>query len=244
MGLDWIQFSLLDWLAIPIFLICWLGYTPYAINRSRKHPALSKALDIQRKQWMLNAVYIYRAETPRDILSVGIFERSVAFFASTSLVIVAGLLTVIGNSEKVANVLASMHFISDVATSQIQLKILLLILIFVYAFFKFCWSMRCYSFLTTMLGAIPVLHDTDIPKELPKEVSPKIDSWAERAAGIMSSAAHHFNLGLRAYYFALAVLAWFVHPGFFILANLVVVGVLYRRDFKSFVLQNLLEDDH
>ena len=186
---------------------------------------------------MLNAVSVDRAETARDIISVSIFERSVAFFASTSILILAGLLTVLGSSEKVATVLSSLHFVSDAVTEQIQIKIILIILLFIHAFFKFCWSMRCYGFLATMMGAAPLQYHKKVDGE--QEPSAEIIQWSKRAAGIMSSAAHHFNLGLRAYYFALAVLAWFIGPIFFILANLIVVAVLYRRDFKSYVLENL-----
>jgi len=112
MDLAWLEFGVIDWLSILVFLLCWVGYTRFAIKRSRKRPALATALDTLRKQWMLNAVSIYRAETARDILSVGMFERSVAFFASTSIFIIAGLLTVLGNSETVFRVFSSVHFAS------------------------------------------------------------------------------------------------------------------------------------
>ncbi len=237
MNVEWLQFSVLDWLACIVFLCSWIGYTRYAIYKSKTTPTLSSALHLQREQWMLNAISLVRAEAARDIIAVGMFERSVAFFASTTILILAGLLTVLGSSEKVATVLASLHFVNDdVVPEQIQLKIVLIILLFVYAFFKFCWSMRSYGFLATMLGAMPL--------ELLKEVGAEqkaveVKAWSKRAAAIMSSAAHHFNLGLRAYYFTLAVLAWFVDPMLFILANIIVVAVLYRRDFKSYVLENL-----
>lgn len=239
MNLEWLQFSVLDWVACFVFLCSWIGYTRYAIHKSRTTPTLSSVLHSHREQWMLNAVSVVRAETARDIISVGIFERSVAFFASTTILILAGLLTVLGSSEKVASVLASLHFVSDAVAEQIQLKIVLIILLFVHAFFKFCWSMRCYGFLATMLGAVPTefLKVADGEQNLTTEMQ----AWSKRAAAIMTSAAHHFNLGLRAYYFALAVLAWFVHPLLFILANITVVAVLYRRDFKSYVLENLQE---
>jgi len=240
MDLSWLQFGLIDWFSMLVFLLCWVGYTRFAIKRSRTRPALATALDVLRKRWMLNAVSIYRAETARDILSVGMFERSVAFFASTSIFIIAGLLTVLGNSETVFRVFSSVHFASESSVTQIQVKTILLVFIFVHAFFKFCWAMRCYSFLTTMLGAVPLPIDKE-QNLVVKELTPELESWAQRSANIMSTAAHHFNLGLRAYYFALAVLAWFIHPVLFILANLFVVGVLYRRDFKSYMLKNLTD---
>ena len=49
-----------------------------------------------------------------------------------------------------------------------------------------------------------------------------------------------FNRGLRAYYFSLALLAWFLHPVAFMLASAWVVAVLYRREFRSRTLTALL----
>lgn len=233
-------FSTLDWLAVATFLLCWMGYTRVAIVVSRRTPALSSVLHQRRKTWMANARTETRQQQSYDILAIGIFERNVAFFASTSLVIIAGLLTVLGSSEKVSNVLASVSFAVDSSLVQIQFKIFVLILLFVHAFFKFCWSMRCYSFLVTMVGALPYLGVADVEQDPIKKAT--VDDWSERSAGILSSAAHHFNLGLRVYYFALAVLAWFISPLFFLFSNLIVVAVLYRRDFKSAVLNNLQLD--
>jgi len=235
--ISWLDFSFLDWIACAIFLLCWVGYTRYAIYKSNSRPTLMSALEHHRKLWMLNAVLIPRIETPRDILAIGMFERSVTFFASTTILILAGLLTLLGSSEKIANVMASLHFVNNAVLAQIQIKILLIILLFVHAFFKFCWSMRCYNFLATMLGSMPLKFANITGQEI--ENNDEIKVWSTKSAGILNSAAHHFNLGLRAYYFALAVLAWFVHPIFFILANLLVVAVLYRRDFKSQVLDSL-----
>ena len=63
---------------------------------------------------------------------------------------------------------------------------------------------------------------------------------AEAAAKVANRAARHFNSGLRAYYFGLAALAWIIHPFALILASLVVVRELYRREFRSEVRAALL----
>ena len=58
--------------------------------------------------------------------------------------------------------------------------------------------------------------------------------------GVVWLAIYNFNLGLRAYYFSLALLTWFVHPLLFVIASSWVVGVLYRREFRSRTLKALL----
>ena len=52
-----------------------------------------------------------------------------------------------------------------------------------------------------------------------------------------------FNLGLRAYYFGMALLAWFIHPVAFAAASVWVVLVLYRREFSSEPALLLGEED-
>ena len=56
---------------------------------------------------------------------------------------------------------------------------------------------------------------------------------------MLSIAVATFNGGLRAYYFALAALGWFVHPLVFIAAILWIVLVLLRRQFLSHTLRSI-----
>ena len=46
-----------------------------------------------------------------------------------------------------------------------------------------------------------------------------------------------FNFGLRAYYFAMGALAWFVHPLALVGSTIWVVIVLYKREFQSKALE-------
>ena len=56
---------------------------------------------------------------------------------------------------------------------------------------------------------------------------------------VLSVAVATFNGGLRAYYFALAALGWFVHPLVFIGTVLWIVLVLLRRQFLSHTLSSV-----
>ena len=246
LDISWLGFTFLDWIACIIFLLAWIGYSRFAVHKSKTTPTIMSALRQHRHNWMWNATTQLRAGNPRDIIALSSFDRTVSFFASTTILILAGLLTLLGSSEKIASIMSSLHFASNTGLAQIQAKISLIIFLFVHAFFKFCWSMRCYNFLITLLGSIPMRFIKQADGEEPP--LEEIDQWSQQAGGIMNSASHHFNLGLRAYYFALAILAWFIHPMLFILANILVVAVLYRRDFKSQVLgylhSSLSENPH
>jgi uncharacterized membrane protein len=63
---------------------------------------------------------------------------------------------------------------------------------------------------------------------------------ASRVAKMTSMAANNFNLGLRTYYFCLAILGWFINPWLFMALSGGVVYILYRREFKSSTLNTLM----
>ena len=54
-----------------------------------------------------------------------------------------------------------------------------------------------------------------------------------RIARLAGISAEHANDGLRAYYFAIAGISWFLHPALLILAATAVVIILYRREYRS-----------
>ena len=149
-------------------------------------------------------------------------ERNVTFFASTTMLIIAGILTLFGSSEK----LADFPLINPATQQFWNVKMAIMLAIFVYAFFKFTWSLRQYGFASIMIGSGP--HGI-VNKQFAKET-----------ALVISRAGQAFNLGLRSYYFALAFTAWFVSWWAFAIATTLVVAVLYRREFKSRVLRALL----
>lgn len=113
-----------------------------------------------------------------------------------------------------------------------EFKVLVLIGIFVYAFFRFSWSMRLYTFVALALGAMAPVPQYQADPEA-------AEAEARQTAALVSTAAETFNDGLRAYYFSFAAMAWFFSPLALILATALVVAILYRREFRSEVLQIL-----
>jgi uncharacterized membrane protein len=112
-----------------------------------------------------------------------------------------------------------------------EIKILVLIVIFIYAFFMFTWSLRQFNFVSILVGAAP----------LPGVGGDEFERFAIGAGRLTSLAGDSFNDGLRAYYFALAGMTWFVHPWALIIASPLVVLVLYWREFRSEALKALSE---
>ena len=137
-------------------------------------------------------------------------------------------------ADKLVLVVTDLPFVQQTTKAAWEIKILLLILIFIYAFFKFSWSIRLHSYTAVLLGAAPeytaenaVLTDDDL-------------AFARELGRILTLAADHFNNGMRAYYFGLAAVTWFVHPVFVFAATFWVLVVLYRREFRSRSLRHLL----
>ena len=54
--------------------------------------------------------------------------------------------------------------------------------------------------------------------------------FARKIAAVSSSAGNEFNRGVRAYYFGVAALSWFIQPWLFVFSTTLVVIVMYRRN--------------
>ncbi|MCY1403849.1 hypothetical protein D9M71_190450 [compost metagenome] len=214
-------------IAVLWFAFCWLGYTRYATWKGRDTACLASVLHLYREDWMRRL--LLRDNRVADASVIGNLERNASFFASSTLIILAGILTLLGSAEQTISVLADLPFTQAASRSLSELKLLSLAVVFVYAFFTFSWCMRQYNFAAVLVGSAPMIAERHVG-ELERK------AFAERAARVVSMAANQFNLGLRSYYFGLAMLAWFINPWLFMLVTTGVVLVLYRREFHSDVL--------
>ncbi|MBQ0720661.1 MAG: DUF599 domain-containing protein [Gammaproteobacteria bacterium] len=221
-------FSGLDVLALGWFTFCWLGYSVYSRKMSQRRTSLSSIMAAHRVAWMDGL--LTRDNRVGDAALLGNLERNVSFFASSTLLVLAGLVAALGSGDDIVAVTDNLPFTMAVSEHGWETKLLLLAAIFVYAFFKFSWSLRQYGFAAVLIGRAPAHSDLD---------AEAARQFSTHAAQVISRAAQAFNLGLRAYYFSLAYLLWFLNPWIFMLASSIVVGVLYRREFRSRVLNAL-----
>ncbi|MDX1706191.1 DUF599 domain-containing protein [Pseudidiomarina sp.] len=223
--------ALNDLIALTFYLVIWIGYTQFARLRARTTHSLSNVLRQLRVDWMTT---LSRKEHQiADAALLGNVERTVTFFASSTVLVLAGVLTVLSAADKVVLVLHSLPFTADTSPEKVQFKLAGLALIFVFAFFKFTWAIRQFGFVSVLVGVAPQYRSTEFTDE-------QRDVFARQAAKVFDQAGHEYNNGLRAYYFALAFMCWFLHPMAFMVATAVVLGVLYRREFRSTVLRALL----
>ncbi|HXF66630.1 MAG TPA: DUF599 domain-containing protein [Burkholderiales bacterium] len=219
----------LDAAAVGLFAVLWGGYQWYADHRRDARPRLGREMDRYLREWVVRMVE--RDNRMVDVNVLRNLTRSSQFFASTTMLILGALVALMGYAEQAASVVAELPFAQRVSRRLWELKIVLLLAIFVYAFFKFSWSIRQFGFCSILVGA------TRKPPADPEQYAAHID----RIATVVGFANGNFNYGLRAYYFGLAALAWFLHPLLMMAVTLGVVYVLYQREFRSRTLQVLLE---
>lgn len=220
----------LNTLALIWFLICFRGYMFYADRKSRTTPCLASVLHLYRKEWMTRI--LAREVRIADTAAVANLERTVAFFASTTMLVLAGLMTLLSYTDRAITLVAHLPMVHPSSPLEWEVKLLILLTLFVYAFFKFTWSLRQYGFVSVMIGASPLpSHGLD---------ERHLEAHAERMGRMSSMAANNFNMGLRTYYFSLAVLSWLINPWLFMGVSAVVVYVLYQREFTSSTLKTLM----
>jgi uncharacterized membrane protein len=215
-------FSLLDVIALSCFFVCWVGYTAFARKKAKTTNCVARCLHQHRIHWMYEVVS--RDIRVGDAALLANLERNIAFFASSTLLILAGVLTLFAQVERLESVIESIPYAEFPNHVMIQLKLSLLALIFVMSFFQFTWSMRQYGFLNVMIGAAP--YDETGKDE-------NLRAYAKQMAIVQDQAAHSYNYGLRSYYFSIAAMCWFFHPVLFIFASLFVVYTLFNREFRS-----------
>jgi len=216
-----------DWAALALFIVGWIGYAIFAHHRAKTESTLLASTNRYRALWMVQVTH--RDQRIVDAAVTQNLASSPSFWASTTILVLGGLLAVLGTSEKATELVKDLPFAARTSMLVFDLKIIVLLVVYIYAFFRFTWSMRVYSFGAILVGAAPNVDVFD------RGEADRAD-FARRAGALMGMAAESFADGLRAYYMSFAVIGWFISPLAFALATLTVLGVLYRREFRSDVL--------
>jgi len=219
--------SLIDLIALCWFITLWAGYSMTIDKLIKGSHSLSARMHLYRVQWMHTS--LKRENRIIDINIINSISQSTSFFASTSILIIAGFLAILSATDTALNIIRDLPFATQPTLPIWYTKVSLMIILFVYAFFKYTWSMRQLNYAAVLIGAMP-LGPIDVNQPSP---------LARQAATIVTMAGRHMNRGLRTYYYAIAALCWFISPWLFMIASGIVVWVLYRREFSSDIVQIL-----
>lgn len=218
--MSFLAMPLLDAVALGWFILSWAGYN-LLIDRivSRPH-GLNQHMQVVRQSWM--DTMQRRGDRVIDALLIGHLIHSVSFFASATMLLIAALVGTLAGLTQAYDAVMNLSITVKTTKQLFEIKVLLLTAVFVYAFFKFTWSLRQYNYVCALLGAMSPAPPADA----------RI-THGEPAGRLLSLSVMNFNGGLRAYYFALAILSWLIHPVAFIVVSLWMLLVLLRRQFRS-----------
>ena len=213
--------TIIDIIAFTWFILCWFGYSILISIYTNKKGNIHNKMHDYRIKWMEN--FLQRSDRSIDFISLGNFMKSISFFATTSMFIIAALVPLLGYGDKAGKFIASLPYTTINTAPLWEIKTLLLIVLFTYAFFKYTWSLRQYQYASITLLSLPAIN------KLTSKERKLINSNAE----ILSNAARHFSMGMRSYYYAMAVLSWYLHPILFMVFTALIVMVIFRREFMS-----------
>ncbi|MBS0551956.1 MAG: DUF599 domain-containing protein [Proteobacteria bacterium] len=226
--------SYADAAVLAWFLVVWFGYGWLSEHSPWARRGLADVGDRHRLEWARQM--LRRDARMPDAALVGNLMRSVSFYANTTIYIIAGVLALLGTLDKVIIFAEELPFAREASRGLWEIKLVLLFGIFAFAYFKFTWSLRQFNLLSILIGSTPVIKEGDgfDPQ--------RAEAAARRLGRVNSLAGDEFNRGIRAYYFGLAAVAWFVQPWVFIAMTTMIAVVLYRRDFASPLLRALREE--
>lgn len=209
----------LDGGALAFFLIAW-WFLGWLIDMSPLHKhTLSAAMKAQRREWMRQMAKRQIRLVDANIITG--LQQATSFFASTALLAVGAGFGLLTAADTIIRAFEESFVHLEIDRAAFYVKTAILMGLYAYAFFKFGWAYRLFNYSAVMLAATPEAGE----------------HGAEEAAAAMAemniAAAGQFTHGLRAFFLAIAVLAWFITWWTFVLATLVIVFSLANRQFNS-----------
>ena len=212
-------FSLPDYASVAFLLAGWLTIGWCVEHSSDARPSTSRLMSDFRRRWMQEMI----PREPRifDAQIVSNLRQGTAFFASTSILALGGVLALFGNAERLTMIAGDLVQ-TQAPTFVWEVKLAPIILFLTNAFLKFAWSNRLFGYASVLMAAVP----NDISESDCK-------TRAAQAAEMNILAAISFNRGLRAVYFALAATAWLAGPYALAAAASLTVFFIWRREFAS-----------
>jgi len=209
----------LDGGALAFFVFAW-WFLGWLIDHSPWHKyTLSAAMKTQRREWM-------RQMAAREVRLVDAniitgLQQATSFFASTALLAVGAGFALLTAADTIIGAFEQSVVHLQIDRAQFYAKTGVLMALYAYAFFKFGWAYRLFNYSAVMLAATP------------EAGKPGVEEAANDVADMNIAAAGQFTHGLRAFFLAIAILAWFVTWWAFVIATLIIFLSLANRQFVS-----------
>lgn len=215
-------FTVLDVAALGLFAVSWVGYGLIAELKAHIPLGLTLALEARRWHWLKpmpgRAVKIFDADL------VVAFMRGVTIVALATTVLLLILFIVFADNFHILEEGRRMTPAARELKAAVEIRLALPILTLLYSYYRLAGAMREYtSYLKVLAGA----------KDLSKVGIEAAYQWVDHTDLTSDEGSRHFNAGLRAFFFGIAAAAWPAGPVVFILAILIVLGMLYWFEFHQ-----------
>jgi len=209
----------LDGGALAFFLAAW-WFLGWLIDLSPLHKrTLSAAMKAQRREWMRQMAHRQVRLVDANIITG--LQQATSFFASTALLAVGAGFGLLTAADTIIRAFEESFVHLEIDRAAFYVKTAILMGLYAYAFFKFGWAYRLFNYSAVMLAATPEAGE------------PGAEEAAAAVAEMNIAAAGQFTHGLRAFFLAIAVLAWFITWWAFGIATMVIVFALANRQFNS-----------
>lgn len=212
-------FGPLDIFAVTLLFVGWMVIGWRIEHPNARHLSVSVLMAEYRREWM--RVMVTRQPRIFDAQTLSTLRQGASFFASATMIAIGGGLALIGNAERLQGLASDLTMTNDPIFVW-EVKLLVTLLFLANAFLKFVWSHRLFGYCAILIAAVP--NEAEDPHAFPR---------AAKAAEVNITAARSFNRGLRSVYFSLCSTAWILGAVPLIVATLLTLGVLWRREFAS-----------
>jgi uncharacterized membrane protein len=219
-----------DLVALGFFIVAWLAFEALVDYSGWRKTSLSGLMAIRRREWMMTLVE--RDLRMIDTAIVTGLQQGSAYFGSASILAIGGCLALLSSADAVLQIYRDIPFTEAVSRGVYEIKVFGLTTIFVYAFFKFGWAYRLFNYCSILIGGVRHTQDSSYDERR---------TAALRAAEMNIIASRHFTAGMRAIFFGLAYLGWFLGPWALIVTTSFVIAVLVRRQYFSGARRVLLD---
>ena len=146
-----------DVVAVVIYLAGWSGYSLYTDKLALERRPVAVVMNDYRLRWMERM--LERDNRMPDVNIMVSFVRSSMMFASTTILLMAGALAMLGQIDNVRELIAGLPHARAASRGLMEIQLIMLTSIFVFAFFKFLWSIRLFNNMLVLLGAAPQSSD-------------------------------------------------------------------------------------
>ncbi len=203
--------SNLDIFALAFFIIIWSLYSFLPLIHSTTYN-LSSVIHRYRLQWVKNIV---KKSNRGDDLLVVISKSKIA----SILMVVAFM----------AAFVCCFAIIKGEFEDVINFKLILMAVVFILAFFKFSWVIRQLSYILLLIEAAPNRKEnSDLVADLKRQTR-----YVNKTAIMLSNIDKNYNSGIESLYLSFALIAWIINVWLFILASILIVSLLYYREYMS-----------